>query len=464
MDNIPRTTQVPQMAFTAYARKSTTGENYPGTPVQDSVPAYESRLEWLDSTSGIRRFNLCQHYLKTVDLVRPYVDGSDTWVSPTNHAAGFWNIDYVTSPYCWGGSRYGNPSTTGMIGTFGQWDSPFTGLPLLYVADSSGRRVVVPDIKSTELLIDRSLRAMLPGIRPRLSVLNTLHELKDIKTVVRSYGRFKEAFEASGRLTEAYTISKQALKLLTGKSKTAVSAASLRSILKASADGWLQAQFNVAPLLRDIAGIRSAIREVDSELKRLIANQGRLQRSHYRCTLDNTYATKTEDRTASLSTSFVNSQTHGRREVTYPIRMFYATLEYRYKIPLYRGPEDYLKMAALGDALGANWNPAIIWNAIPWSFVVDWLFGVSRWLDQFKTRNIEPVTSIGRYCYSYHIVRDIVVSHGEGSQVVPFGRIREEAYYRKPHVPDLRYSIESSGLNLKEFSLAGALALTRRSF
>jgi len=401
--------------------------------------------------------------LKTVDLVRPMLDGSDTWVQPTNHASGYWNIDYVTSPYCWGGSRYGSPSTYGMVSTFGPWDAPFTGLPVLYVNDSLGRYVNTPEYSYTKLLVDRSLRAMLPGIRPRLSLLNTLFELKDIKTLARTHQRIDAAYDATRRLQEAYGLSKQVVKLLTGKTKASLRNAALSKILKAQADTYLQAQFNIQPLLRDLAGIRSAVHDVDNELKTLIARAGRLQRSHYRASVIDKYPNSELTRTTvPLSTSFVGTNSVGVRKVAYPIRMFYATLEYRYKIPLFKGPEDYLRSAALGDALGANWNPAIIWNAIPWSFVVDWFTGIGRWLDQFKTRNIEPVTSIGRYCYSYHIVRDVEVSHGESNHAVPFARIREEAYYRKPHVPDLRYSIESSGLNLKEFSLAGALALTRR--
>lgn len=466
MDNTPRIRSVPIRYFTAYARKSTTGENYPGTPVTDSVPPYVERLEWLrdetgESQSGRNRFKSCEHYLKKCSLDRPMTDGSDTWVSPGSPSLGYWNIDYVTTPFCWDGARYGAASTYGMPVVFGAWDSPLAGLPLLYEDTIRGRRIVRPDQSSLDDLVAQSLTAMLPGIKPSLSVLNTLAELKDIKSAGRSIGRINDALAASERLKEALARSRHVVKLLTGQSRRALAAASLRTILKSGSDSYLQAQFNIGPLLRDIAGISSAVSSARSQLNTLIANAGRRQVKHYRARLSSHYTPRDETRSVAIPAAFRGVTTQGRREVVYPVSMFYATIEYCYKMPYFNySPEDYLP-GAISDVLGANFNPSIIWNAIPWSFVVDWVVGVNRWLDQFKTRNIEPVTSISRYCYTTHVVRHIKLSHAEGGTPVPFARFEEEAYCRTPHSPDWYRSIELSGLNLKEFSLAGALALSR---
>lgn len=460
MDNDPRIKTAPSRIALTTVIRSNTGETYPGYPQNASSPSYTKKYEWLKDSHGMKRYNPCEHYLRWCSMDRPFTDGSNSWYTTGNPAAGYWIINGIPTASLWGGYRYGSSADYDMVGRFGPWDQPLYGVPALYADDLSGRRLILPDGSDTKSLIDRSLRAMLPGIRPELSLLNTLYELRDIKTVARTLKRINDALDSVNRLKEAINLSKQALKLLSSRGKGAYARASLRSVLKAGSDMYLQGQFNVNPLLKDIMGVKSMMLNIRRQVNDLIANAGRLQTRHYRARISNLYPDKTETKTGNLPDYFVHLTSTGRREVRYPTCMFYATIEYRYKMPYPGGVEDYLPGAVL-DAMGVNLNPAIIWNGIPWSFVVDWVVGVGRWLDQFKIRNIEPVTSISRYCFSYHIVREIKLSHGEDGNVVPFARFGEEAYHRQPYEPDWLYSIESSGLNPKEFGLAGALAASR---
>jgi hypothetical protein len=461
MDNEPRVRTVPSQGYTKYATRSTTGAAYPGYPLAASVPSYTSRYEWLRDSHGLKKFNHCEHYTRLCTLDRPFVEGSDSWYSTGSPGLGYWDVNYETTPDCWNGNRYGVIGTYGMSGQFGAWDQPLAGLPELYVNTfANGRSINLPPSSYTKHLIDRSLRAMLPGIKPTSSILNTIAELRDIKTLLRTKDRINEAVDATESLKRAYRMSSQAVKLLSGKGRIAYTSASLRTLLKAGADSYLQAQFNLLPLLKDIASVKNAISSARKQVEILVSDAGKLKTSHYRASVSDQYLNKTESKTVTLPTFMVNTSHTGRRTVRYPTRMFYATMEYRYKIPTLPRLEDYLPRA-VQDVLGINLNPSIIWNALPWSFVIDWVFGVGQWLDQFAIRNIEPVTSISRYCYSYHIEREILLEHGEGSNVVPFVRFSEEAYFRTPHVPDWLYSIESSGLSPKEFSLTGALALSR---
>lgn len=131
-------------------------------------------------------------------------------------------------------------------------------------------------------------------------------------------------------------------------------------------------------------------------------------------------------------------------------------------------------MLAYLDAFGVNLNPAIIWNAIPWSFVVDWLLGVSRWLDNNKIAFMEPQINIHRYLWSISRRRTILVQRRTAclpkagatnkvlSDVVPLPKVTETAYRRDISLPSAS-SIISSGLSLGEFSLAAALVVSRRS-
>ena len=125
------------------------------------------------------------------------------------------------------------------------------------------------------------------------------------------------------------------------------------------------------------------------------------------------------------------------------------------------------------DALGANLNPAIIWNAIPWSFVVDWVINVSQWLSTQRVGFMDPKINILRYLWSVKRVRSIIVQRkafapdyidGPYKQVsgpVPLPTVRESAYCRVVGLPS-EHSILTSGLNANEFSLAAALVISRR--
>lgn len=449
----------PGYARTIYAYRSTNGTVGPWIAPIKTVHPYVVRREVLDSVNGIRGFNPCMHYLRYCSLDNPLYYKSDSWYSTTNHSQGTWKNDPWPTPFIWDGTRLAPTSQLAPSSAFGNWQHPVKGLPVLFVDSPYGPQPVGPTEAEINSYISRSLDAMLPGIRPSMSLINSLLELKDIRTAGRSYDRINAAFDATERLKTALGLSRQAVKLLTGSSRRNLSAAALRSVLKAGSDSYLQAQFNIAPLLRDIQALRDSVASARRQLKTLIDGANKPQVRHYRCTLSG-YGNTSSDVSYAYDPIMVASTVNGKREVVYPVRSFNATMEFSYRLwpGLYR-VEDYLP-AALGDVLGANWNPAIIWNAIPWSFVVDWVVGVGRWLDQFKRRNIEPVTSISRYCYSIHIKRDIKISCGEGL-VVPMARCGEEVYIRKPHRPNVLRSIESNGLNLKEFSLAGALALSR---
>ncbi len=46
-------------------------------------------------------------------------------------------------------------------------------------------------------------------------------------------------------------------------------------------------------------------------------------------------------------------------------------------------------LAAYLDALGFELNPRIIWDAVPFTFVLDWFFGIGSWLERHKYDTLE---------------------------------------------------------------------------
>jgi hypothetical protein len=302
------------------------------------------------------------------------------------------------------------------------------------------------------LLVQASLAAMLPGIKNSLSLPNALFELKDFKTVTKTFGRINTSLDALKRLGGIWNE--------VFKARTA--AKSLKTILKGVADSYLQASFNLLPLLNDIAALRGSLVNLRRELEALRQRAFVPQRRHFRRSLASIYPDEPNNVLAGTFPSFwVNTSPSASRSTRYNERMFTATIEYWYKLPALSDCDFAVR--ALLDRLGVNLNPQIIWNALPWSFVVDWIFGVSRWLGQFQTRLLEPVVHINGFCCSVKVQRVVTTSMSIGTYAGPVSSFTEEAYERKVGLQwdEVTSSISSSGLSLKEFSLSAALLLSR---
>jgi hypothetical protein len=57
------------------------------------------------------------------------------------------------------------------------------------------------------------------------------------------------------------------------------------------------------------------------------------------------------------------------------------------------GPMDEV-LRGLLDSLGFELNPRIIWDAVPFTFVIDWFFGVGSWLDRYRVDALELPVSL----------------------------------------------------------------------
>jgi hypothetical protein len=354
----------------------------------------------------------------------------------------FWRWSTRCRSLFWG---YGGVKSG--LNTYGLWDYPILGIPELFVSPSSGGHYVnICSPNEINTMVGQSLDAMLPGIRPELSLVNSIIELKDFKSLPRTLRNIKN-------LTKSITT------LDWGS-------LSLRRLIRGGSDVYLQTQFNILPLLSDITGIKNAIIRTRQKVQNLLENEGRLLTKHYARPINT--LTPSHDYVTSDPGSLPSYMSPGsvtfERDTSYESSMFRAMIEYSYELDPWARQQAQLR--GLLDALGVNCNPQIIWNAIPWSFVVDWVVGVNRWLDQFKTRNLEPVTHIKRYMISLSTVRTIRTYHtfntysGTSGQV-PSVIITEKAYIRSNRNADMIRWFQTSGLNLKEFSLAAALGGSR---
>ena len=264
----------------------------------------------------------------------------------------------------------------------------------------------------------------------------------------------------------------------------------LRELRHAAADGYLQKQFNLEPLISDITGISRALYKLEADMRRLLSQAGRLQRKHYKFAWQEyespTLYVKTVPNISLNLGQFAGSTTpagytgvsnaHGmvfsctRRTTHYVPTIFHAEIEYSYFLSQFQ--VEHARLLVLLDAMGINLNPTIIWNAIPWSFVVDWVFSVGKWLDQSKVINMEPQVSVHRYLWSWTRHRRTSTyfrstsTPQSGNYWQPaivdtyLPTLYETTYRRDIELPTSTTSLFGSGLNAVELSLGVALANT----
>lgn len=293
-----------------------------------------------------------------------------------------------------------------------------------------------------------------------MSLVNSLIELKDFRSLPRTISKMKE--------------------LIFPKRKRHLT---LYSVFGALADSYLQSQFNILPLLDDIAKLAKSVRTFRSEVSKLLQFEKRRLRRHYYFDVGAPYIASFETKPRFYTylaerlcvTSVTNNpevvgidgKTELSRDVRYDLAKFHAELEFTYYFTNYQ--REHAFGLGLLDKFGVNLNPTIIWNAIPWSFLVDWTLGVSRYLDQFERGNLEPVTVIHRYLWSWRVKRRIKVSSQNNLEVPWLSPVRqdtvwieEESYKRVPCTPNIYQALEASGISAKEFSLASALVFSRK--
>jgi len=340
------------------------------------------------------------------------------------------------------------------------WATTATLTPLYVSRDDGG---FIPEPLDLEQLVVRSLRSMLPLVKSELSILNSLYELKDFKTMPRTFAKVLAVFRD--------ILPSQKARLIRSS--------------RAAADVYLQEEFNIKPMQSDIEDICVLLSRTQGRINDLMSRAGRTQVKHFSYTWqelpDNSKVTSTISGTGVFGWhSFWQTGTFnaGRRsnvrndwEVRCAPTRFHAMMQYNYQYSHLQA--EYAQLLGFLDAFGVNLNLAIIWNAIPWSFVVDWLIGVSRWLNSFKVSLLEPQINVLQYLWSIRRERQISMrTHFEakcGSYVIPGATeqsirrptLTQTAYRRQVGLPDAS-SFTTSGLSLKEFSLGAALAISYR--
>jgi len=418
---------------------------HPPTRIQAPIPAFVGRHELRSPSINNRAlWNPFSHYRRVseryhsswYDISEPF-----NWRSDDLYGAWSW---YYNVPSC-------QPCFA--FGLFGSPEKPFNGQPELYEIDSKGDLFIPPPVDLPDLM-QRAFESALPKLRAKTSLVNSLLELRDFKSLPRSVShirdtvaRFYRDHSPNGGFQAKY-----------GK-------LSLRELSRRAADIHLQYAFNIKPLLNDINGVINSIKSYRKQAEKLVSDSEKVHRHHFQVMIGSDVASTTEYSPwipVELAVGNGIRQFWSRTGRFIELRPSKFHVEIQYSFYYTDFQRRHASALSLLDDLGINFNPQIIWNAIPWSFVVDWVANVGSWLGRYRMNMMEPIVVIERALWSITRTR-------EGSTFIDAGKSRglpcshawETAYRRAPWSYDSNSCI-TSGLSLAEFALGASLALSRR--
>jgi hypothetical protein len=306
-------------------------------------------------------------------------------------------------------------------------------------------------------------QAMWPQVESRLSVLNSIYELKDFRRLPGLLRQTRNTIRkiVGGTLNFSHPRARER---------------TLKQLVSVATGHHLNYMFAVAPLVSDIKAVIAALKTVDQRVKQLLANEGQTFVSHYKKALEpddiglETYSVDDDSYHGGSYTSCYKRTLEVADGITYHASM-------RYKYSYSKWVREHALLLGRLDAFGLQLNPAIIWNGIRFSFIVDWIIKIQNSLESLKRLNLRPSVVIEEFChsckytlnrriylYAYQTLVDAIDAGDMPNHQIsrmPGILCHEQSsryYVRKRTWPDIYRAIQLSGISTTEISLGASLA------
>lgn len=322
-------------------------------------------------------------------------------------------------------------------------------------------------------LAESAVQNMMPSFTGSTSLVNFILELKDFRDVFK--------YLATGFSRKLNQLDRFRVRNNKGvETVITVDFKKGRTLEKLSRQ-YLGVQFGWLPLYRDVVALYKSVRDFEVAFREMVRRELKPQQRYWGSWIPGTdlpresyyYTALAGPEGGWIGPQNTKSVVRIAKEATQGVR-YHATMRYRYKLPAELFGVGG-KAKAFLDLLGVNRNPAILWNAIPFSFIVDWVVNVSKYLERLKLDNIQIQTEILDFCHSarsertvnFHIGGENIIDPSPGHMRLAENLVdscRKVVYERRVGIPNFRAAILTSGLNMREFSLGGALLGARRGY
>lgn len=263
---------------------------------------------------------------------------------------------------------------------YGYWDNNAHFYP-----GSSVLASMTPDPNPLLVSIEciNAIKAFRTQIPEELSIANFIYELKDFKELIKGLA---ETFKDRGKN----------LKGLTRK-----------DLAKYGNNTFLSYHFAWTPFISDLRKIVALFDKILNRIKYLKSINGKRVKLHYRKLDFYKRELPTKDHPYGDTSEYTS-----RLECTSLVYNFYSTVDLYCELENLDTVEA--KFRATLAALGLN-NPfAVVWNAIPFSFMLDWLLPIGSFLELFSLNpfvgkwqlaNSTTTTEVVSSCNAYRVFK-----------------------------------------------------------
>jgi len=424
--------------------------NYPGAYVLNSALQRSPKI-WTQSTAG--PYSPIQRYSGLTSSLS-YETGNDGSFRPCTHVKTTWTAAPIESrTLTWDYTR--TPSS------FNSWTTS-SGFQKAFHQDYYNEFLswcssdTLPDLNSINWgsLSQTALESMLPSLGGQNSYLNYLLELRDFR---------KLASSLSGQIADKMTV----LEALLGFNRKDGTLAKLSK-------SYLMGKFGYQSLYNDVKSFFDAAVNFKKRIDTFVKLANTDLQAHFGTTISGTARGEIlRFNSGAIGGKGVSGSIGGQARITALASngvKYNATLRYRYPLPpeLSRAGSE---LKQLLDVLGVSLNPAIVWNAIPFTFLVDYFVNIGKWLNRLRIDNIRFQTEIRDFCHSAKVTRATVYDvqfrdgfAGPNNEQMFFWGPRtvsdmceKTSYVRKKGIPNFLTAFQVTGLNQAEFAIGGAL-------
>jgi hypothetical protein len=226
------------------------------------------------------------------------------------------------------------------------------------------------------------------------------------------------------------------------------------------AQGNLLYQYGLKTLWSDIKGLAQVSREISGLVDQIYRFNGVKRKTSVTKAAE---VREVDDQIVDSSTYTSLGVIQGDRQVVAKrsSSSAHVTLHLLWKCELPQYSKWLATTLAFLDAVGLNANPRIIWDALKYSFVVDWFARVGDHLDTYRQEWLRPTVTI----YDMWETRNIKCSDklffewaylcGSGNALV--AKRSSETYTRRRSSPIVWRGIETSSLNAYKVVMAASL-------
>lgn len=273
--------------------------------------------------------------------------------------------------------------------------------------------------------IQQGIESIMPSMASGFTITNFVYELGEVSSLVKWFDKSKSVFRNASQDTLNYN-------------------------------------FGLKPFISDLKSAHEGLKSLDHRLRQFISQAGVPQRRHVKFQVTNNVSSVT-----TTESGYVNPQLYITHSLTGTVENVHViTYNYRYTIPDLTYQQ--LRTRALLDTIGAYLGAYEVWQAIPYSFVIDWFWDVGKYLKQFRDPWIVPTVKFSPSTYSISTKAQISENRDIYGNKINFGSWKFTHYRRKVFVPvDGHFSLASENLagsfTLRKFLLGGLLLEQRIS-